>query len=105
MKEPKIMLATMLGALLVKHRILDRATIDDPQGYDKGETLDAILAVAGDLLDFLGGGDDELESAAKTIARTQKLWKGVCSGCGGSGCDDCKWEGTSAAVITGEVKP
>lgn len=99
------MLATMLGALMVKHRILDRATIDDPQGYDKGETLDAILAVAGDLLDFLGGGDDELEAAAQTVASAPKPCKGVCSGCGGSGCDDCKWEGTASVVIIGEDKP
>ncbi len=32
-------------------------------------------------------------------------WKGACSNCGGSGCDDCKWEGTASAVIIGEVKP
>jgi hypothetical protein len=30
--------------------------------------------------------------------------KGACSNCGGSGCDDCKWEGTASALIIGEAK-
>lgn len=61
------MLATMLGALLAKHKIMDRAAIEDPKGYDNYQTLEAVLVVAGDLLEFLEGGDEELEDAAKEI--------------------------------------
>lgn len=93
----------MLGALLAKHGLIPRTVVTNPKKHPF--QMSAILAVAGDLLDFLGGGDDELEAAAQTVASAPKPWKGVCSGCGGSGCDDCKWEGTSAAVIIGEDKP
>jgi hypothetical protein len=58
-RETKVMLATMLGALLAKHRVIDRAAIEDPEGYDKGRTAEAILATAGDLLSFLEGVETE----------------------------------------------
>lgn len=51
--RPTVMLATMIGALLAKHRVIDLAALEDPEGYDKGHTAKGILLTVHDLLDFL----------------------------------------------------
>ena len=58
-----VMLATMIGALLIKHKVIDRAAIDDPEGYDKGHTVQGILLTVHDLLDFLEDKIDESPNA------------------------------------------
>lgn len=54
-----VMLATMIGALLIKHKVIDQAALDDPEGYDKGHTARGILLTVHDLLDFLEDRIDE----------------------------------------------
>ncbi len=65
-KEPKVMLATMLGALLAKHGIIPKYVVTNSREHPV--VTEGILAVAGDLLDFLGGGEAEMEAAADTTA-------------------------------------
>ncbi len=73
-RENRIALSTMLAALLAKHRVIDRAAVEDPEGYDKGQTSLAIHATAGDLLEFCGGvfptapqGDDLDDALRKAV--------------------------------------
>jgi hypothetical protein len=42
-----------LAQLLVKHDIVDRCAVDDPDGFDNGRTLDAIYAAASELREEL----------------------------------------------------
>lgn len=58
-----VMLATMIGSLLIKHKVIDRAALDDPDGYDKGHTSKGILLTVHDLLDFLEDKIDESPNA------------------------------------------
>lgn len=37
-----------MGALLRKHRVIDAAAIDDPEGYDNYDTLERLLRVSED---------------------------------------------------------
>lgn len=49
-KQPKTRpTGDQLAQLLVKHDIVDRCAVDDPDGFDNGRTLDAIYAAAADL--------------------------------------------------------
>jgi hypothetical protein len=45
-----IMLAGTIGAILVRHGVIDRAAIEDPEGYDGGQlkqrVIDATIAIA-----------------------------------------------------------
>lgn len=40
--------AVVMGALLRKHRVIDAAAIDDPEGYDNYDTLERLLRVSED---------------------------------------------------------
>jgi hypothetical protein len=60
-----VMLATMIGALLIKHKVIDGAALDDPEGYDKGHTAKGILLTVHDLLDFLEDRIDESPNAQR----------------------------------------
>lgn len=65
MKEPKIMLATMLGALLAKHRLISKTVVTNPK--DHPFQMTAILALAGDLIEFF-----EFEEGESTTQEVPK---------------------------------
>ena len=67
-----VMLATMIGALLIKHKVIDQAALDDPEGYDKGHTARGILLTVHDLLDFLEDRIDESPNAQGSGTPNQK---------------------------------
>lgn len=58
----------MLGALLAKHKVIDRAALEDPEGYDQRATLEAVYATASDLIDFLE--DDGKDEPERGFVRT-----------------------------------
>lgn len=57
-----VMLATMIGALLAKHRVIDAMALEDPEGYDNARTVTGILMTVHDLIAFV---EDRIKEDAK----------------------------------------